>query len=86
MGCWQAAEGTAAGHGPLGRPRHQRHAEPSFNPIAPNKCPCCFQLRQVMTRMGAIMASGILDAGGRNATLGLRSRSGHFRWAALSWL
>lgn len=38
--------------------------------------------QQVMTRMGAIMAAGILDAGGRNATVGLRSRSGHFRWAA----
>jgi hypothetical protein len=35
-----------------------------------------------MTRMGAIMAAGILDAGGRNATIGLRARSGHFRWAA----
>lgn len=31
--------------------------------------------------MGAIMAAGILDAGGRNATVGLRSRAGHFRWA-----
>lgn len=41
-------------------------------------------LLQIMTRMGAIMAAGILDAGGRNATVGLRSRSGHFRWA--SWL
>lgn len=29
--------------------------------------------------MGAIMAAGILDAGGRNATLALRSGSGHFR-------
>lgn len=37
---------------------------------------------QIMTRMGAIMAAGILDAGGRNATIGLRSRSGHFRRAA----
>ena len=34
---------------------------------------------QIMTRMGSIMAAGILDAGGRNATLGLRSRSGYFR-------
>jgi len=31
---------------------------------------------QVMCRMGAIMATGILDAGGRNSVLGLRSRSG----------
>ena len=34
---------------------------------------------QIMTRMGAIMAAGLLDAGGRNATVGLRSRSGYFR-------
>lgn len=39
------------------------------------------QNAQVMTRMGAIMAAGILDASGRNATVGLRSRAGHFRWA-----
>ena len=39
-------------------------------------------LLQIMSRMGAIMAAGILDAGGRNATVGLRSRSGHFRWAS----
>ncbi|KAI7845077.1 hypothetical protein COHA_001442 [Chlorella ohadii] len=38
---------------------------------------------EVMTRMGAIMAAGILDAGGRNATVGLRSRSGHFRRTAV---
>lgn len=36
-----------------------------------------------MTRMGAIMAAGVLDAGGRNATLGLRSRSGYFRRTAV---
>lgn len=36
-----------------------------------------------MTRMGAVMAAGILDAGGRNATVGLRSRSGHFRRTAV---
>lgn len=29
--------------------------------------------------MGAIMAAGIIDAGGRNVTIGLRSRSGYFR-------
>lgn len=32
-----------------------------------------------MARMGSIMAAGILDAGGRNATIGLRSSSGYFR-------
>jgi 26S proteasome regulatory subunit N2 len=32
-----------------------------------------------MCKMGAIMAAGILDAGGRNATIGLRSRSGYIR-------
>jgi 26S proteasome regulatory subunit N2 len=34
---------------------------------------------EVMARMGSIMAAGILDAGGRNATLALRSGSGYFR-------
>ncbi len=34
---------------------------------------------QVMCKMGAIIAAGILDGGGRNATVGLRSRSGYFR-------
>ncbi len=34
---------------------------------------------EVMCRMGAIMAAGLLDAGGRNVNLGLRSRSGYFR-------
>ena len=29
--------------------------------------------------MGAIMATGLLDAGGRNVTIGTRSRSGYFR-------
>lgn len=33
--------------------------------------------------MGAMMASGILDAGGRNATVGLKSRSGYFRRTAV---
>lgn len=32
-----------------------------------------------MSKMGAIMASGIIDAGGRNVGIGLRSRSGYFR-------
>lgn len=37
----------------------------------------------VMCKMGAIMAAGILDSGGRNVTLGLRSRSGNHRMAAV---
>ena len=32
-----------------------------------------------MSKMGAIMAAGIIDAGGRNVNVGLRSRSGYFR-------
>lgn len=38
---------------------------------------------ELMARMGSIMAAGILDAGGRNATLGLRSEGGHFRRSAV---
>jgi len=34
---------------------------------------------EVMARMGAIMATGLLDAGGRNLTVALRSPSGYFR-------
>ena len=34
---------------------------------------------EVMARLGAIMATGILDAGGRNAVVGLRSQSGFYR-------
>lgn len=30
-----------------------------------------------------MMATGILDAGGRNATMALRSRSGYFRRTAI---
>lgn len=34
---------------------------------------------EVMCKMGAIMACGIIDAGGRNMAIGLRARSGYFR-------
>lgn len=34
---------------------------------------------ETMCRKGAIMAAGILDAGGRNVAVGLRSHSGYFR-------
>lgn len=34
---------------------------------------------EVMAKMGSIIASGILDAGGRNVNIGLRSRAGNFR-------
>ena len=34
---------------------------------------------EVMCRMGGIMAMGLLDAGGRNCLLSLRSRTGYFR-------
>jgi 26S proteasome regulatory subunit N2 len=36
-----------------------------------------------MAKMGSILAAGILDAGGRNVTLGLRSRSGYIRRTAV---
>jgi 26S proteasome regulatory subunit N2 len=36
-----------------------------------------------MSKMGAVLAAGILDAGGRNATLGLRSTNGHKKLASI---
>ena len=36
-----------------------------------------------MTKMGAVLAAGILDAGGRNVTLGLRSGAGHKKMASI---
>lgn len=38
---------------------------------------------ELMTRMGYIMSSGILDAGGRNASIAPRSVDGHFRRTAV---
>lgn len=38
---------------------------------------------ETMGKMGAILAAGILDAGGRNVTIALRSRSGHDRVTAV---
>ena len=38
---------------------------------------------EVLSRFGAILAAGVLDAGGRNVTISLRSRSGHKRMSAI---
>lgn len=36
-----------------------------------------------MTKMGAVLAAGILDAGGRNTTIGLLSSAGHKKMASI---
>jgi len=44
---------------------------------------CSDKHEDTMCKMGAIMASGIIDAGGRNVTIGLRSRTGYHRMGAV---
>lgn len=38
---------------------------------------------EILSRFGAILSAGILDAGGRNVTISLRSRAGHHRMSSI---
>jgi 26S proteasome regulatory subunit N2 len=38
---------------------------------------------EILSRFGAVLAAGIIDAGGRNVTISMRSRAGHHRMTSI---
>mgnify|MGYP001045232199 FL=1 len=72
------AHGLAAGVLGAGRPLPPLQPLHNLHVRAAHAVPAVPDV-QIMTRMGSILAAGILDAGGRNVTIGVRSRSGYFR-------
>ena len=56
---------------------------PAFTSICNNLQVIADKHEDVMAKLGAILAQGIIDAGGRNMTVSLQSRTGHTNMMAV---